>query len=209
MIATAEPDAGVARPAPAPWRAPGRAADREMLARLATARAVRVLAVADTHLRRTSARALPDGLWPLAREADAILHAGDVVDERVLDELSAVRPVLAVCGNNDAALAGVLPEHLAVVLAGVRVAMVHDSGPARGRAQRLASRFPDAGLVVFGHSHIPWDEVGPRGQVAFNPGSPTQRRRQPHHTVGVLDLVDARVARRRIAVVDPPRSTAG
>ena len=95
------------------------------------------------------------------------------------------------------------PETLDVELAGVRVGMVHDSGPARGREGRMAERFPDCDLVVFGHSHIPWDTVGPGGQMLFNPGSPTGHRRQPHRTAGVVRLEGGRIVERRIEVVDP------
>jgi uncharacterized protein len=98
----------------------------------------------------------------------------------------------------------VLPETLELELAGVRVAMLHDSGPARGRERRLHERFPDADVVVFGHSHIPWNAEGVDGQLLFNPGSPTERRRQPHRTVGVLELDAGRVTDARIVVVDDP-----
>jgi uncharacterized protein len=108
-----------------------------------------------------------------------------------------------VLGNNDRELVGALPETLEIELAGVRVGMVHDSGAARGREHRMAGRFPGCDIVVFGHSHIPWDTVGEGGQVLFNPGSPTERRRQPHRTAGMLHLRDGRVTGRRIEVVDP------
>lgn len=79
-------------------------------------------------------------------------------------------------------------------IGGVRVGMIHDSGPSAGRAGRMRRRFPDADVVVFGHSHIPWNAEGLDGQLLFNPGSPTERRSQPHHTLGTLELVDGRVA---------------
>lgn len=172
---------------------------------------LRVAVVADTHLRWTSKRRLPQRVHELAAGADLILHAGDVVDGRVLDELRAHAPLYAVLGNNDRELVGRLPETLALELEGVRVAMVHDSGPAKGRLRRLQRRFPDADVVVFGHSHIPWNTPEPQAsegggadtQILFNPGSPTQRRRQPHHTAGLLVLDDGAVAERRIIVVDP------
>jgi uncharacterized protein len=133
--------------------------------------------------------------------ADLVLHAGDILVADVLDELAGFAPVHAVLGNNDGELVGVLPETRLLDVDGVRIGMVHDSGPAKGRAARLRRRFPDAGVVVFGHSHIPWDQEGLDGQVLFNPGSPTERRSQPHRTVGTLDLDAGRVLRRRIEVV--------
>lgn len=93
------------------------------------------------------------------------------------------------------------PEVLELTLAGVAVAMLHDSGPARGRGARLRRRFPHADLVVFGHSHVPWDEVH-EGQRAFNPGSPTDKRRQPHRTMGELVLEDGEVRSSRVLVLD-------
>jgi putative phosphoesterase len=150
--------------------------------------------LADTHIRRTGKRRLPDAAYPYLEAADAILHAGDILVGEVLEELAGFAPVHAVLGNNDAELVGVLPETRSLELAGVRVAMVHDSGPAQGRAGRMRRRFPDADVVVFGHSHIPWHDSGVDGQLLLNPGSPTERRAQPHHTLGTLDLQDGRVA---------------
>ena len=146
--------------------------------------------LADTHRRADRAEDLPDAVFDLVREADVILHAGDIVEQPVLDILARHAPVHAVLGNNDPSLAGVLPERLEVELAGVRVGMVHDSGRATGRAERLHDMFPDADVVVFGHSHIPWNETGVGGQLLFNPGSPTQRRQQPVATMGRLVLRD-------------------
>ena len=167
-----------------------------------TGPAVDVLVLADTHIGRRSSRTLPPRVRELADAADIILHAGDVVVAEVLDDLRTHAPVHAVLGNNDHELVGVLPEVLALELAGVRTAMIHDSGAARGRTRRMRRRFPDAELVVFGHSHIPWDTAHD-GQVLFNPGSPTQRRRQAHHTVGWLHLEAGRILERRIEVVGP------
>lgn len=115
------------------------------------------------------------------------------VSAEFLDELRAHAPVHAVLGNNDTDLVGVLPETVELDLAGVRIALLHDSGPRRGREARLHRRFPDADLVVFGHSHIPWDAPGIDGQRLFNPGSATQRRRQPHRTVGRVRLAKGRL----------------
>ena len=122
---------------------------------------------------------------------DLILHAGDVCTAAVLDELAQYAPVTAVLGNNDAA--GVAawgdPETASLEAEGLRIAMMHDSGPSAGRLGRMRRRFPDAGLLVFGHSHIPLDETSPDGTFRiFNPGSPTDRRRQPHGTIGLLEI---------------------
>ncbi len=160
-----------------------------------------VVVLADTHIRRGSKRRLPDGAYAHLETADVVLHAGDIVVSDVLDELSGFAPVHAVLGNNDAELVGLLPETRVVDVDGVRIGMIHDSGPATGRAARLRRRFPDADVVVFGHSHIPWDTDGVEGQVLFNPGSPTERRRQPHRTVGTIDVDEGRVLRRGIHVV--------
>ena len=165
---------------------------------------LRVVVVADTHLRRSwPNRRLPAPALALLATADVILHAGDITQREHLDDLARHAPVHAVLGNNDPELAGELPEALEVELAGVRVGMIHDSGPARGRERRLHARFPTADVVVFGHSHIPWNAPGIDGQLLFNPGSPTERRRQPHRTVGILELSSGSVMSARIEVVDP------
>ncbi|MEA2828442.1 MAG: uncharacterized protein QOG43_2881, partial [Actinomycetota bacterium] len=106
------------------------------------------------------------------------------------DELSRFAPVHAVLGNNDIELAGVLPHALELDLDGVKVAMVHDSGASASRARRLRRMFPDADVVVFGHSHIPLLEPGLDDQLLLNPGSPTERRRQPVHTLATFDIDD-------------------
>lgn len=166
---------------------------------------MRVVVIADTHLRRDwPNRRLPAPAVEVLAGADVILHAGDITQPEHLDELRAHAPVHAVLGNNDPELADDLPETLEVELAGVRVGMIHDSGPVRGRERRLRRRFPEADVVVFGHSHVPWHEVGEDGQLLFNPGSPTERRRQPHRTIGVLELDDGEVLDARIEVVDEP-----
>ncbi|HET9076688.1 MAG TPA: metallophosphoesterase family protein [Acidimicrobiales bacterium] len=170
----------------------------------------RVVVLADTHLRaetagRGPARWLPDDVVERLDGAAAVLHAGDIVDQEVLDRLGRWAPVHAVLGNNDDGLAGRLPVTLELELAGVRIGMIHDSGRAAGRPDRLRRRFPDCLVVVFGHSHIPVDQVGLDGQVLFNPGSPTQRRRQPYPTFGELVLGGGRVLERRILAVGPRR----
>ncbi len=132
-----------------------------------------------------------------------ILHAGDVCTAAVLDEFAQYAPVCAVVGNNDGpdvAAWGALPG-LETELAGLRLAMIHDSGPAIGRLRRMRAAFPDADLVVFGHSHIPLD-ARDGGFRIFNPGSPTDRRRQPHGTFGVLQIDSGVLADVRLVPVD-------
>ena len=165
------------------------------------------MVLADTHLcdERPDGRPtrwLPSRVLEALEHADAILHAGDVVEPGVLDRLSRLAPLHAVLGNNDAALTGALPSTAVVELAGVRIGMVHDSGPSGGRPNRLRRLFPDCPIVVFGHSHIPLDVAGSDGQILFNPGSPTQRRRQPVATFGQLILSGGRVADHRILPVE-------
>jgi putative phosphoesterase len=141
--------------------------------------------LADTHIPRR-ARALPEGLIPHLEHADLILHAGDLMDPKLLDDLAVYAPTRAVRGNLDSQQAG-LPEELRFEFGGVRVAMIHDSGPKRGRRSRMRRLFPEARVVVFGHSHIPWlEDEG--GLLLLNPGSPTDRRRQPEHTFALLQV---------------------
>jgi uncharacterized protein len=154
---------------------------------------LRVVAMADTHAPRRW-KSCPPPVAGQLRRADLILHAGDVCTAAVLEELAQYAPVLAVIGNNDGpdvAAWGATPT-LQVELEELRVAMIHDSGPAAGRPQRLRRRFPGADLVVFGHSHIPLD-VAAAGIRIFNPGSPTDRRRQPRGTLGVLCIESGRL----------------
>jgi putative phosphoesterase len=125
-----------------------------------------------------------------------------VLDADVLSCLAEHAPVYAVLGNNDAGLEGVLPLSMVVEIAGVRVGLVHDSGPSAGRPARLRRRFPEADVVVFGHSHIPVNEEGEGGQLLFNPGSPTQRRTQPDCTFGQLRLGGGSVIERRIIALE-------
>jgi putative phosphoesterase len=160
-----------------------------------------VVVLSDTHIRRGRARRLPDAVYRALGTADAIVHAGDLVVGEVLDELSGFAPVHAVLGNNDPELLGVLPETVEVVLGGVRVAVIHDSGLTAGRDGRMARRFPDAAVVVFGHSHAPLDRAGLGGQRLFNPGSPTERRAEPRHTFGLLELDDGRVVSSRVVAI--------
>ena len=135
------------------------------------------------------------------RAADLILHAGDVSTAAVLDEIEALGPpVVAVAGNVDEpALVARLPQERLVEAAGARIAMVHDAGPSKRRLERMRLRFPDADAVVFGHSHIPLHEERDGFQI-FNPGSPTDRRRQPRHTMGLAEVRRGRVSFRLVAL---------
>jgi hypothetical protein len=162
--------------------------------------ASRIAIISDTHLPR-GRRALPERCLAELRAADLILHAGDVATEAVLDELEALGPpVAAVFGNVDEpALLDRAPVERVVEAGGARIAMIHDAGPSNGRLERLRLRFPDADAVVFGHSHIPLHEQRDGFQI-FNPGSPTDRRRQPRHTMGLADARDGRVEFRLLAL---------
>jgi putative phosphoesterase len=153
-----------------------------------------IAVISDTHLPR-GRRRLPDACVERIRTADLLLHAGDIASTDVLGEIEAIGPpVRAVWGNVDSAeLRDRLPEELTVEAEGARVAMVHDAGPARGRLARMRRRFPGASAVVFGHSHIPLHERDGDFQI-FNPGSPTERRRQPAHTMGMAHAEEGRVA---------------
>jgi putative phosphoesterase len=149
-------------------------------------RAVLLAVISDTHLPRGS-RALPEECVARLRAADLILHAGDFMTADVLADLRALGPpVEGVQGNmDDYELRAQLPTARMVLAAGARIAMLHDAGPADGRLARMRGRFPDADAVVFGHSHIPLHERDEQtGFQIFNPGSPTDRRRQPTHTMG-------------------------
>jgi len=151
--------------------------------------------ISDTHLPR-GRRRLPEACLERLSEAELILHAGDLASEQALDELEALgTPVLAIHGNVDcAALRERLPASRVVEIQGARIGIIHDAGPAQGRLARLRRRFPDADAVVFGHSHVPLHEEDAAGFQIFNPGSPTDRRRQPQHTMG-----EARVEAMRVA----------
>jgi len=141
---------------------------------------LRLLLLADTHVP-LRARDLPPPVWEAVDGVDVVIHAGDWVGVGLLERLSArAARLVAVHGNNDAPeLRRRLPEVARADLGGVRVAVVHETGSAAGRERRCAERFPDADVLVFGHSHIPWDTTAPGGLRLLNPGSPTDRRRQP------------------------------
>ena len=162
---------------------------------------MKIVAISDTHAPRRW-KSCPPRVAEYLRGADLILHAGDVCTAAVLDELAGFAPVHAVLGNNDGpdVAAWGAPETLDLDLAGLKVSMIHDSGPSAGRLRRMRRRFPGAGLVVFGHSHIPLDESAD-GLRIFNPGSPTDRRRQPHGTIGLLTVAGGRLEQARIVPV--------
>lgn len=145
--------------------------------------ALTVVVMSDTHIPKR-ARDLPDALWRAVGVADVVIHAGDWVDVATLDALeSRSRRLVAVFGNNDGPeLRERLPEVARVELGGLRFAVVHETGPADGREARMDHTYPDTDVLVFGHSHIPWDTTSPEGLRLLNPGSPTDRRRQPHGT---------------------------
>jgi putative phosphoesterase len=144
---------------------------------------VRLLLMSDTHLPKR-AKALPAPLLDALPGADVVVHAGDWVDTDTLDLLeSRSRRLIGVYGNNDGPeLRARLPETAYADLGGLRLGVVHETGPAQGREARCAARFPDLDVLVFGHSHIPWDTMAPGGLRLLNPGSPTDRRRQPYCT---------------------------
>ena len=158
---------------------------------------MRLLILADTHVPKR-ARDLPAVVWEAVDAADVVLHAGDWVDVALLDRLEErAERLVGVYGNNDGpALRARLPEVARVELEGVRFGVVHETGGKDGRERRCDTAFPDLDVLVFGHSHIPWDTVTPRGMRLLNPGSPTDRRRQPVATyltatvrAGSLDAV--------------------
>jgi putative phosphoesterase len=155
---------------------------------------VRLAVIADTHLPR-GRRRLPSACLEHLVAADLILHAGDFVALSALEELEALGPPLAaVHGNVDSKeVRHRLPETRVLDAAGARIGLIHDAGPARGRLGRMRCRFPEADAVVFGHSHIPLSEEAAAFQI-FNPGSPTDRRRQPAHTMGLGRVHRGRVA---------------
>ena len=144
-----------------------------------------IAVISDTHMPKGD-RTLPDTCVARLRSADLIIHAGDVIRLEVLHDLRRYAPVKAVHGNmDDAAVQVALPAVLTLSVQGVRIAVVHDAGPAGSRLARLRSRFPDADAVIFGHSHMPLHQMGEDGFQIFNPGSPTERRRAPAPTMGM------------------------
>ena len=159
---------------------------------------MRLALIADTHMPR-GARRLPDECVEHLRAADAIIHAGDFSGPEPLAEIEALGPPLvAVHGNVDThEVCAALPERVVFEAEGARLGIVHDAGPRRGRLGRMRREFPDADAVVFGHSHLPLHEREGDFQI-FNPGSPTERRRAPVHTMGLADVEDGRISFRLV-----------
>ena len=155
---------------------------------------MQLLLLADTHVPQR-AKDLPGRVWSAVVEADVVIHAGDWVDVGLLDVLELSSRRLVGCyGNNDGAeLRARLPEVARVDLDGVRLAVVHETGPARGREERCDQAYPDVDVLVFGHSHIPWDTTTPGGLRLLNPGSPTDRRRQPRCTYMTARVADGKL----------------
>ncbi len=155
---------------------------------------MRIAVISDTHMPRGN-RALPARAVAELREADAILHGGDFMRVEVLQMLQGLGPpVHGVHGNvDDEALRRMLPAARVVELGGARIGMVHDAGPRQGRLARMRFRFKDADAVIFGHSHLPLHEADADGFQIFNPGSPTERRSAPTHTMGIATVEDGRV----------------
>jgi putative phosphoesterase len=153
---------------------------------------VRLLLITDTHVP-TRARDLPRRVWDEVAVADVVLHAGDWVEPSLLDTLEARSKHLVACwGNNDGAeLRRRLPERADATLGGLRFTVLHETGAASGREARMANEYPDTDVLVFGHSHIPWDTTAKTGLRLLNPGSPTDRRRQPFCTYMTVTVDNA------------------
>lgn len=171
---------------------------------------MRLLILADTHVPRR-ARDLPEQVWRAVDDADLVVHAGDWVDVGLLDTLEGRAARLLGCwGNNDGPqLRARLPEVGYAELSGLRLGVVHETGTADGRERRCASRFPDLDVLVFGHSHIPWDTVADTGLRLLNPGSPTDRRRQPHPTYLTAEVSRGRLTSVELVRVAPAGATSG
>lgn len=174
---------------------------------------MRLVLLADTHVP-TRARDLPAQVWSAVDEADVVLHAGDWTSQNLFHQLTErARRLVGCYGNNDGPdLRAVLPEVAQVTLDGLRVVIVHETGPTNGRERRLARAYPDADVVIFGHSHIPWDTTTARGPDArplrlLNPGSPTDRRRQPHATYLTATIEAADLTEVELVRLPPPTST--
>ena len=144
---------------------------------------IRLVIVSDTHVPQR-ARALPEQLWRAIDEADVVIHAGDWNGVPLLDEVErGAARLIAVHGNNDGPeLRARLPEVAHATLDGIRFSVIHETGSRDGREARMAAQFADTDVLVFGHSHIPWDTTAHTGLRLLNPGSPTDRRRQPRAT---------------------------
>ena len=166
---------------------------------------MRLVLISDTHVPHR-ARDLPPPVWSAVESADAVIHAGDWVNTELLDELQGRSADLIGCwGNNDGpTLRERLPERADVTLAGVRFTVVHETGAAAGREARMATRYPDTDVLVFGHSHIPWDTSAATGLRLLNPGSPTDRRRQPFCSYMTAEVHAGRVDEVRLHRIGRP-----
>jgi putative phosphoesterase len=158
-----------------------------------------MMMIADTHVPRRAAD-LPPRIWEEVDAADVVVHAGDWTDATLVDRLTARAARLIAChGNNDGpGVRARVPEVARATVGRLRIVVVHETGPSAGRERRVAAAYPDCDVVVFGHSHIPWDSQIERPDGSgtlrlLNPGSPTDRRRQPHHTYLTAEIVDARI----------------
>ena len=161
---------------------------------------VQIAVISDTHLPRGNRR-LPEDCVARLKAADVIVHAGDLIRLSVLRELESYAPVIAVHGNvDDAEVSEALPAVASLETGGTTIAVLHDAGPAKGRLGRMRRRFPEADAVIFGHSHLPLHEEARDGFQIFNPGSPTERRRAPRHTMGMASVEDGRLRFELIAV---------
>ncbi|MDV8020414.1 metallophosphoesterase [Rhodococcus sp. IEGM 1330] len=152
---------------------------------------MKLLLIADTHIPQR-ARDLPAEVWSAVYDADVVIHAGDWVNQAAFEELSQRSRRLVACwGNNDGEeLRALMPERADVELGGVRFTVIHETGAATGRERRMAAAYPETEVLVFGHSHIPWDTVADNGLRLLNPGSPTDRRRQPFCTYMTVTAED-------------------
>ena len=166
---------------------------------------MRLLLIADTHVPQR-ARDLPPAVWDEVDRSDVVVHAGDWVDVALLDAIEArARRVVGVYGNNDGPpLRSRLPEVARVELEGVRFAIVHETGQSKGRDERMAATYADVDVLVFGHSHIPWDSVAPTGLRLLNPGSPTDRRCQPVCTYMTATVSDGRLGEVTLVPIGVP-----
>ena len=153
---------------------------------------MQLLLIADTHVP-SRAKRMPAVVWKAVADADVVIHAGDWIVPELLDELEARAARLVACwGNNDGAeLRLRLPERADATLAGVRFTVVHETGQKAGREARMAAQYPDTDVLVFGHSHIPWDTTAATGLRLLNPGSPTDRRTQPFCTYRTAAVADS------------------